>query len=290
MEINHLDKMFAFQRSPSVLRMKLIKVKRVSKLVFVFEGDDDFSFYEQLIKNAGFGKTFEHIVADGKEQVVSLLNEMLDDDDQVNLNGSYFFVDQDYDPLCYIHENIFNLDSYSIESYLLNNISIDSLLRDELKISGDLAEHRSFFFSSLENSYARFSEILREYCKYLLICQHKLWDQTFVKLSDYYLNVSHSHTQSVREFNKDFYEDFSRFEEEEQIYVSSIDLLSDAELIRGKYILWFIKKWLISVKDEINKMKLIEPDVRLAEDVISIRRLSQNCPKIDRLNKFLSQI
>lgn len=282
--------MFEGLRSPSVLRMALLKTKKVNHLVFIFEGDDDFTYYEHSIKKCGFHVEYEHIVANGKKQVIDFLDELIKNKEKSLLDKTYFFVDQDYDTFSIIDERVFNLDAYAIESYLIDEAAIGSILKDELKLNGEYSAIRKEYMEYLKKSYNDFSSTLRDLSCYLCLCKILNFPQIFPKLSPHHVSVSFDSTTKVNDFQLDYKEEVARFVESEPLFYESITNLNDLKLIRGKYILWFIKKWVMAVKDDMNNKRTAEDRIKLSDDFITIRRLAQNCKINIRLNGFIQRI
>jgi hypothetical protein len=77
-------------KKPCVLRLKLIKNKKAGKALFVFEGDDDYDFYHHAITISGFDKEYTHINGAGKNQSISLYEELYKENSD-NLQNTYFF-------------------------------------------------------------------------------------------------------------------------------------------------------------------------------------------------------
>lgn len=276
--------------SASVLQIELMKTKKINPLVFVFEGVDDFTYYEQAIKHCSFSYRYEHIVAKGKEQINILYNKLLDTKNHNLLKNTFFFVDQDYDNFSYITNSVFNLDVYAIENCLYDHAAIESILIDELKLHGEKAEKRNYYLEALTQSYNNFVNIMRDYSHYLFVCKNNTLPQEYPSLSPYFINVSHSTTIMNRELKRDFSPEYSEIVSYPEEFLCNTDHLNDSQIIRGKYVFWFIKKWIMAVKEDINNNKVHSEDLRLSDDFITIRRLSQNCCINNRLFKFLDRI
>ena len=288
--MSFLDLMFEGLQSPSVLRLALLKTKRVNPLVFIFEGDDDFTYYEHSIKRCDFHVEYEHIVANGKKQVIGFLDELIGNKEKELLDKTYFFVDQDYDAFSFIDERVFNLDAYAIESYLIDEAAIGSILKDELKLNGEYATSRKEYLECLKKSYEDFSSVTRELCCYLCLCKILNFPQEFPNLSPHYISVAYNSTTKNKDFKLSFTNEVAQFIESEPLFYESITNLNDLKLIRGKYILWFIKKWVMAVKDDMNNKRKAEDKIKLSDDFITIRRLAQNCKINIRLNEFIQRI
>jgi hypothetical protein len=291
-EKNRIDILVESIASPSVLRMCLMKTKKISgsNLVFVFEGTDDYMYYEHAISKCGFEKDFEHVVANGKQQIVNLYNELKDKNDVDFLRNIYFFIDQDYDNFTYVSDEIFNLELYAIENYLFDSQAIESILRDELMLHGEKSELRKEYLISLRKSFADFSKIMLNLSHYLFVCKFNSLPQKYFTLSPHFIEVKPNSAQLLKNPNMDYLKEAEEYCHHEMEFAESINNLSIHQLIRGKYILWFIQKWLLAVKEEINNGTSQTDKVRLSDGDITIRRLSQNCGINNRLYNFLKKI
>lgn len=287
---NLLNQMFDSLETSAVLRMILMQTKKTNKLVFVFEGDDDFTYYESSIMRSGFTLSYEHIPAKGKKQVVDLYNELVENEQEELLDNTYFFVDQDYDKYSLVGEDIFNLEVYAIENYLSERAAIDSVLKDELKLNSHYSDARLKYLDDFDKAYKSFGEVIKNLSHYLCLCRHLGLPQKFPKLSPHYIDVETTVVSLNNDFRLDYLAQVESFVSSEQLYSKALTELPLEQLIRGKYVFWFIKKWFMAVKDDINSKSLYPEELKLADDFITIRRLSHCCSINTRLCNFVKNI
>lgn len=139
------------RKSPSVLRMKVIKIRGVSPDVYVMihEGVDDIPVYETWLSRLGFNLTYEAIHGSGKQQLLEFHSLLQSNSDPLAKNV-YFFVDRDFDEKVSLHSAIYELPCYSIENALVCPDAVQSLLRDEFRCSGSIAERAMVVHKFLE--------------------------------------------------------------------------------------------------------------------------------------------
>lgn len=288
-----LTNMITSKKSPAVLRMTLLKIKRNNELVFIFEGKDDYSYYEHAFKNSSFTKRYEHINGEGKEQLITFLNELLDDEDNTLRENTYFFVDQDYDQLCYFGRHIYNLPCYSIENMLLDENALQSILKSEFSLDAERSDLREYLLNSFKTSYNSFSSNMRNISYISFIRKINSNGETFPKFTDLVEKIEHDNTIFKIDTNKYYTEEIEKLNGTfDANHIDAIKELDDKRIIRGKYILSFIQEWCEAAKKYINTKHSgrLHSSVRFGKEVINIRRLSQSCSTNEHLKVFLERV
>ncbi|MEN3799130.1 DUF4435 domain-containing protein [Aeromonas veronii] len=292
-----LEQMIASKSSTSVIRLSLLKVKKKQGLVFIFEGKDDYSYYEHAIKECGFRKKYEHINGEGKEQLLNFLRELLEGDDDEEekklLDNTIFFVDQDYDLVCYYGKHIYNLPCYAIENMLLDEMAIESILKSEFSLDGSHEDIRTSLIDSFRLSYSRFSEGMRNISYALFLSKIVNAGDSYPKFSDLIDKVEYNDTKFKIDTNKYLQDTISQvgqtpFKE----FLDVIKTIEDQRIIRGKYILTFIQNWCEAAKKNTNTTysNRLPSTIKFGRETINIRRLSQSCSINNHLMTFLKTI
>lgn len=298
-----VDNMISSLKSPCVLRMKLIKNKN-EKIIFIFEGDDDYDFYSSVIKYSGFCDEFDHLVGNGKQQLVDLYNELINEsqdsdcDDSALINDTYFFVDQDYSSYCHIGDNIFTTPYYSIENHLFNERVISHFLKTKFKLNSNDKD----IILEITNG---FNDIKSEFLKEMKALSTLLYKSRLLNLSYEFPRYS----EIIKGINNNsiLFKNYSTIRLEKLLKNKDVidipDDINELNLIRGKYCFYLMKDYLMSVKLKINDYlhnkkveekkqnnELNEPyrcDIKISDDDINILTLSCGCGEIRELNSFL---
>lgn len=289
-----LEDMISSKKSPSVLRMTLLKVKKNHQLVFIFEGKDDYSYYEHAFKSCNFTKKYEHINGEGKEQLVNFLNELLEfDEDSKLIENTYFFIDQDYDPVCYFGKNIYNLPCYSIENMLLDESAIESILKSEFNLDAERSDLREHLITSFREAYNSFSKNMR-YISYITFLRKlNSSGENFPKFSDLVEKIEHNNTIFKIDSESYFNEEYPKLiNTPSAAYIDVLREMDDKSIIRGKYILSFIQEWCEGAKKHLNSAHngRLKNSIRFGKEVVNIRRLSQSCLTNEHLRDFINTV
>lgn len=272
--------------------------------MFIFEGDDDYDFYSSVIKYSGFCGEFEHLVGNGKKQLVDLYNELLnesqnsDHEDSPLINNTYFFIDQDYSSYCHIGDNIFTTPYYSIENHLFNERVISHFLKTKFKLNSNDKN----IISEITNG---FNDIKSNFSKQIKFLSTLLYKSRLLNLSyefPRYSEIIGGINNGSISFKK-----YSTIRLEKLLKNKDVidipDDINELNLIRGKYCFYLMRDYLISVKSQINdylyNKKIIEKkqnnepnkpyrcDIKICDDDIDILTLSCGCDEIRELNSFL---
>lgn len=141
------------RKSPAVLKMRLSQLRsRFQELpILIVEGVDDVGPYETWINRVADVCMMRILSGNGKEQLLGLRTLLTRD--QTGLRSDVFFaVDRDFDELSgqETGPDIFCTDRYSVESYLVDEHVVASLLRDEFRLEDGSAE-----FDAAKQAYRR---------------------------------------------------------------------------------------------------------------------------------------
>ncbi|MBT0484724.1 DUF4435 domain-containing protein [Morganella morganii] len=290
-------------KKPCVLRLKLIKNKTPGKLLFVFEGNDDYDYYYHLMNRHSFDKEFTHINGLGKDQSIALYEELLSEGSD-SLNATCFFVDQDYSLFCYRNKNIFTLPFYAIENPLSDEKVIKHFLTSEFRFD----EYNKNLIEKVLDYYRQAKSSFYTGIKYISV---QLYMARILGLgiefptnSDLFLSISkNSVTFKITEI-PEITKRLNSMTDDEKNYFKTITELDEDKLTRGKYVYHFVTEWLMKIKkyinDRINSANAsgTETDKPLASIAIrqydyrdlSIARLSPSCGRLEEINTFLSNI
>lgn len=281
------------RKSPAVLRMALIKSLTHYPFIFIFEGIQDISFYEQMFEKCEFTRNYGHIHGHGKEQLLALSQQLHTNNEIDYCSRSYFFVDQDYDLFTSTNNNIFTLDAYSIENILVNDHAIKSILRDELKISAEHADVKDMLMSQLTEDYEKFRNIAREICLKLFISKTFKLNEPFPESLKNYIQIDFGDIRLKREYTPSNIDSIVAHMESSPEVVEYFSTLDDALALRGKYVFEFIKEWLTSAVEHIKssqELSSIAEKIKLNQDFTTIRRLASATPSNVKLKQFLTTI
>lgn len=303
MSISRLEMMLASTKQPCVLRLKLIRDKQNGKPLFVFEGKDDYDFYFHIMNLCGFDKDFSHINGSGKEQSVALYEELSQENHDC-LKETYFFVDQDYSLFCYSNKNIFTLPFYAIESPLSDRRIIKHFLISTFTLDEShkklIEQLMSFYDKAKECFYQGIKNIsIQLYMSRVLglgfefPTNEEIFESITKDKVSFKINEIPVISKRLEQMNDD-----------ERVFYDVISTLPDEQLIRGKYVYYFICEWLIKIKKYIhnridsavalnnsstNPLSKVEK-IQYNHQDFSFSKLAPSCKKIHELQPFLNSI
>lgn len=132
-----LDKARQGRKSPGVLKIKLSQLRsRFQDLpILIVEGVEDLGPYEVWLNRVINIGALKMLPGSGKEQLLGL-RELLSRDETGLSDRVCFAVDRDFDDLLGQKPgpDIFCTDRYSVESYVIEEHVVASVLRDELRL------------------------------------------------------------------------------------------------------------------------------------------------------------
>ncbi|GDX06668.1 DUF4435 domain-containing protein [Buttiauxella sp. A111] len=233
----------------SLMQSVLMSLSSCDRVV-VFEGHTDYQVYDEWLKHDEIYKSSEHICAKGKSQLIELYKHSKDICHSDIINGCKFFVDQDYDLDSYNDNCIATLECYSVENFLVNDFSIESVLKDEFQLDARRLHERKKILNQFREDLSVFNELAKGACLPLFVMHNVDGKALFYKrISDLiiieYGNVrlSHDALEKIPEIQNTLNAN------ELKEYFSNLPYI---RCIRGKYHFEFVKKWLESLRGLIN--------------------------------------
>lgn len=287
------------RNKPSVIKLKFISLKsRSSGLpIFVFEGDEDKIVYGRWISRLVPFLEYDVFICNGKRGVRALDGILAFDVGNLR-DGTFMFVDRDFDDLRGFvgRDNVFLLERFAIENFLVSPEVVSSLLRDEfplhdhpllretilnqfnLDYSTFLAElgpvnWRIFLATKAESSFKkRFSDSINDYAS--------------VSYGD--IIAGNDNPENLIDFDIDKDEAFIEAMKEE------FDTLVPEERYRGKFALMFFSRWLLSLSEHLaNKTGPFETSAvpgRARQHEFTLGTFASKSPIPLGLGAFLAQV
>lgn len=125
------------RKSPAALKVLIsnFRSRFPDEPILIVEGVDDVGPYETWIRATCGSRFVQLIPGNGKEQLLGLRKSLLEDTTGLRV-GVFFFVDRDFDELRgqAAGADIFSTDRYSIENYFVDELVLQSFLRDEFRL------------------------------------------------------------------------------------------------------------------------------------------------------------
>ncbi|HEK2066211.1 TPA: DUF4435 domain-containing protein [Proteus mirabilis] len=228
----------------------LLKTSKYEK-IYIFEGVDDYPVYDEWMKRNEVYRRSAHLVAKGKKQILKLYNHSIEIEDYVFLKKCFFFVDHDYDLYDHNDDYIRTLNCYSIENYIVNEESLISCLKDEMRIDIKNDDVLEKIISQFKIDFNKFIEISRGFCK-VLFSNYNTEEKTkyYKKVTSFcnieYGNVTVKDNIEIINYAKDI-------DSKEVIhFIGKYEELSDDRAVIGKYVFDFFKIWLSTLKIHLN--------------------------------------
>lgn len=303
MNENRFKMMMQSMKKPCVLRLKIINNKTPGKLLFVFEGNDDYDYYYHTMNLHSLDREFTHVNGSGKDQSVALYEELLSEGSD-NLNDTYFFVDQDYSLFCYRNKNIFTLPFYAIENPLSDEKVIKHFLTSEFRIdesNSSLIEQLLAYYRQAKNS---FYIGIRNISIQLYMARILDLRIEFPTPSDLFSSISKDKVDFKINEITEITERLKAMTDDEKYYYQVIIELDQDKLTRGKYVYYFVTEWLMKIKKYIHSRidSAIAIDATKSTPLaniakkqydhndLSIARLAPSCLRFKEINTFLTNL
>ncbi|MCC2594871.1 DUF4435 domain-containing protein [Pusillimonas sp. MFBS29] len=141
------------RKSPTVLKLRLSQLRSrfQEPPILIVEGVDDIGPYETWVNRVADICMIRMLSGNGKEQLLGLRTLLARDETELR-PGVFFAVDRDFDELLGQESgpDIFCTDRYSVESYLVDEHVVASVLRDEFRLEEGSAE-----FDAAKQAYHR---------------------------------------------------------------------------------------------------------------------------------------
>lgn len=158
MSEGYLNRVRDARKRPSVLKAKVLTVrsKDSSIPILIFEGKSDIGPYTTWIRQINSHFNFAPIPGDGKGQLLEF-RRLINNTQDENLQSIYFFIDNDYDGYRghTVSNNIFCLDTYSFENYLVTERVLTEILIDEFECASQPED--------IESATSLFSDVLSQF-------------------------------------------------------------------------------------------------------------------------------
>lgn len=134
------------RKSPAALKVRLSQLRSrfQEHSILIVEGVDDIGPYETWVNRVADVGMLRMLSGNGKEQLLGLRTLLARDETGLR-SGVFFAVDRDFDELLGQESgsDIFCTDRYSVESYLIDEHVVASLLRDEFRLEEGSAEYEA---------------------------------------------------------------------------------------------------------------------------------------------------
>lgn len=197
---------------------------------------------------------FTIVIAKTKSQAIMLYEKIKIDSSEIN-NFVKFVVDRDYD-LSEINDNMFlTLDSYSVESYLVDSKALKSYLCDECRVTIQKIDILNDIINTFNHDFTYFCEIAKIVCKPLFILHNHEGRCEFYPTIKELININYgsiSYTDNYR--NK--IPNLENLDEEALSHLSHLfDNYSERKAIRGKYLYEFFNNWLNSLRNHLDNRR-----------------------------------
>ncbi|MGU5793618.1 DUF4435 domain-containing protein [Aeromonas hydrophila] len=276
-----------------------------SKFYFFLEGADDPEYYQNTIRKIISPYEWDIINCEGREFVTGIIELLSTHTDNVYKNCLYFgFIDRDHFEVDdRKNARIYTIPSYSIENQYATDEFMQEVLKIQFSLSPENSDNRDFhscmnnfiearnsFCSAIKNLDCYIRSTHLEHVKN--IKTHTL-NLSNVKLNDF-LSVSLKNHTKINK-NPDFWHleamGLSTLEVLPETFEESIRIyngLSDKHLfVRGKFVLWFMNKYISELIDEHKKNNMnLFSDSR--KDILGFKktRLALNGSEIDFISKL----
>lgn len=268
-----LDNLRLAQSSKDSLMQNVLMALSSVENVIVFEGDTDYQVYDEWLKDNQNYTRSEHICAKGKSQLIELYKHAIKINHSDILNGCNFFVDHDYDLESFNDNCITTLNCYSVENYLVNELALSSILKDEFHLDARKITERNAILLQFKDDLQEFNSLAKNVCLPLFVKHNVEGKARFYNRITDLISVEFANVRM-----KDSADDLIPVLEESQEILELIQLfegLPFVRCIRGKYHYEFIKKWLVSLREKINSDNLLNiPRVNKDPAQMEMRRFA----------------
>jgi hypothetical protein len=293
--VSLLDSLRNSRKSPSVLKMKALKIdgEHPAVLIFFFEGVEDVPVYEEWLARIEGCPRYEPVPGAGKQQLMAYYDQLVTAKDPL-LMKTYFFVDRDFDPPLPNLSHLFELPAYSIENLICNDAVLDSMLRDEFRRAGAVAERTKIR--------AKFSALCGDFYRCCLPVSFLLFvaqrgGLTVEKKPEKVAEIASIAVDGIAPAYQDVNDIVQITKlpaaQELKAYEESFEQLPTVLQHRGKYVLEMFRKWLRVLMEDFKSThpRLCEKqDERIPGDPssVSIRRFAGATPPPYELVQFVA--
>ncbi len=302
--------------TPAASYIKILSQYKVNDdTIFCFvEGNEDVSFYSQFLERHK-QNDLKFIICNGKENVINNYKNLTWD--FYDKKRILFFIDKDYDD--YIEnelindENVFVTQYYSIENYLVNDITLKKFIIDNFFITNE--DIIKTLVNNFRIQHQEYINQLKKISAWMMYCRKNKHKVNFneIKISDLFkINSDGILEKKVLVDYSGFFDyicsktNTSHFNINEiKKYLSKINIEQNRQkFVRGKYDLHFMFLYLKYIGDNIvkeisdevkthnknNSEKIVRPKVLIQLNEQNIFQTLQNKVKEPtELTSFLTQ-
>lgn len=245
------------RQSPAVLKTRLATLKSSSPktTVFAFEGKDDKVIYYNWTKRVRNELKYEPFPCNGKKYVIQLINIIKRDLNNIGENV-YIFLDRDFDENNELEDadNLYITKTYSIENLLINENTIDEILKNDLHCH-ERIELRSKAIELFQTLYSDFLQQTKE-INYRLYFARRCKINLQKQLPDKANQLAQIRIDNIQSslLRADQLVILSRepTQEEDEKYRLEFEELDPRDRYRGKFAMMFLRKWLQQLVDDRN--------------------------------------
>ncbi len=280
------------------LRMKILKIKaqRPDCIAFVFEGVDDKLAFFHWIKALRFEIKYSPVIGKGKGQILEFYSK-IPIERRVISEGIFLFIDKDFDGLRREShsEILFLLDRYSIENYFCDPETIETILKYDLHCDDDprlIGEIIDVYRNTLKQFVEKMYEInFQIYCSRILSIETPRLPDKIRR----FMPISFDEIGELSCATSDFLGFECCAGEEEARLRQEFDEIYGVEMCRGKYLLDFLRIWLVKLWEERRERRR-PPFTKIALEFsiggpdVTIDSLAARSPTPAALSVFLERI
>lgn len=285
---------------PAVLKWKLVSLRAAAPdvCVFAFEGVEDKVVYFHWIRRIAPDFIYEPFVCSGKGKVLQL-KEMLERDLGGLGRDIYFFIDRDFDDMRghAASDSIFMTQVYSFENYLVSEIVLEELLKNEFHCHAEPI-CRTKLIDLFTRQYADFLQITKE-CNFRLFVARKFRIEQTSTLPNRISSLAEIALDAIKPGKATLEAQIplarEPSEEENRSLDASFQELQPRLRYRGKFALMFFRKWLEFVAADRNSnastmFKEMAGDGLRAQVPVSLDSMAARSEIADGLTEFITKI
>jgi hypothetical protein len=284
--------------SVAVMKHELIAVKSrcLGVTILVVEGLEDKLVYSQWIRRLRPELRYDYYVSKGKKQALQLYEAVCRD--KTNLKEKVFFlIDRDFDDLAGHDpsEFLFMTDRYSTENYLVDEDTLEDILKTEFNCHG-YPEIRNKIKEIFRVTYKDFLEVTKVFNFRLFVSKAI----PINRIGDFPLRLNQIAIVSLNKVEPQVRDATEVISLEREPTTAEIALFNDRFLMltgnhryRGKFAYLFFHRWIdLLVEDHASKntiyFKEIDAAQRARRNEIVMTSLASRSPMPEKLGEFLA--
>lgn len=290
------ERMIAARARPAVIKTRFIAFRSAfpKGTVLAVEGDDDKVVYSHWIARLNPELAYEFFVCGGKRSAGRLSAALSRDAGELSADV-LFLVDRDFDDLAQFPEssNVFMLDRYSVENYLVTREVLDGCLQIAFPCHGQVGVRESIC-DLFEEVYGQFLDVTREVNRRVFIGRKLGLDLDDV-IPDTIARMAVVHLHEVTP-GEDTAEAVIPFEEPDEATTSQLSAefenLNPRERYRGKFALKFFSQWLDRLSAEYRNSQIglfasVANDSKPRYSELTMGPLASRSPMPSELAQFI---